>query len=98
MASDTDNPDPFDPAMPDLPHYDYPAVLRAVENIVMSFDRMRQFEGLEAAPEASTERAELYQHIADLIEVGASFDLVEAILSERREQRRQRRTRRKGTT
>jgi hypothetical protein len=50
---------------------------------------MREYDDLEA-DEAGREHEELRQHIADLIEVGASFDLVQNILNKRALARRKR--------
>jgi hypothetical protein len=76
--------DAFNPAKPEQLHEDWDAVTAAIERVHAALTRMREYDGLgPAEPEASREHDELREHIADLIEVGASFDLVQTILNKR---------------
>jgi hypothetical protein len=78
--------DSFDPTRPDHSHEDWEAVTAAIERVHASLTRMREFDGLEAhtpVDESAREHDALREHIAALIEVGASLDNVRAILDER---------------
>jgi hypothetical protein len=78
---------PFDPKRPRL-HEDWEAVTVAIERVHAALTRMREYDGLgPAEPEASREHDELRERIVDLIEVGASYDLLQDILDKRRKRR-----------
>jgi hypothetical protein len=63
-----------------FPHDDFPALASAVDQVTAALARVRDDDG-EPDPDAS--HAELWERLADLIEVGRTYDDVNTILSQR---------------